>query len=317
MSNRTTAIALGTLIGCAAIAGLASLSATPASAADECLSAPKGATPAGAHWYYRLEKGTKRKCWYLADEVARAGNKTAAASAGDAATPAAAPTKPKAKTARASTVEDAHAELTAPDDDQPTLAETTWPPLPEQRQQAASPSAGDPPSAASAAPDTQGDATIAARWPTGAAADTRVAQAAAPAPAPRMQFAAATPTPAAAATDHAASAAHPAHDDVLSPFRILLIAVTIALALLAVLVSVLFKYVWRRRTAAAPADRRSIWDIAAPAADAPRDHRVRSQPAHPFGAQASREPRHPLAPEQDHRVDEIEALLRSTRDQTA
>jgi hypothetical protein len=314
MSNRTTAIALGTLVGCAAI-GLAALSAGPARAADECLSAPKGATPAGAHWYYRVEKGTKRKCWYLADEVARAGNKAAAAPASDAAMPTTTPAKPKAKAARAAAVDNAHAELTAADDDQHALAETTWPPLPEQPSQAASPWTDNPPSAASAAADPQRDTTIAGRWPTGAAADTRVAQATAPAP--RMQVAAATPAPAAVATDHAAPAAQAVHDDVLSPFRMLLIAVTLALALLAVSASVLFKYIWRRRTAAAPADRRPIWDIAASPLDAPRDHRVRSQPARPFDAQASREPRHRIAPEQDHRIDEIETLLRSTRDQTA
>lgn len=37
---------------------------TPAHA-DNCLAGPKGASPAGQHWYYRLERGTKRKCWYL------------------------------------------------------------------------------------------------------------------------------------------------------------------------------------------------------------------------------------------------------------
>src|SRR3981189_2529671 len=37
-------------------------------AADNCLTAPKDKTPAGGHWYYRLERGTKRQCWYLRDE---------------------------------------------------------------------------------------------------------------------------------------------------------------------------------------------------------------------------------------------------------
>jgi hypothetical protein len=34
-------------------------------AADECLSAPSGATPKGQHWYYRLDRANQRKCWYL------------------------------------------------------------------------------------------------------------------------------------------------------------------------------------------------------------------------------------------------------------
>src|ERR1700712_3333284 len=39
-----------------------------AQAVDACLSAPKSSTPEGSHWYYRVERGTKRHCWYLADE---------------------------------------------------------------------------------------------------------------------------------------------------------------------------------------------------------------------------------------------------------
>lgn len=313
MQHRGIAWALAVTVTSLSGLALATMSGSTARAADECLAAPKGATPAGAHWYYRVEKGTKRKCWYLADEAARAG-KTAAA-AGDATTAAAAPAKPKAKAARTATVENARAELTTPDEDQPTLAETTWPPMPEQRQQATSPAAGDPSSAADAAANAPGDAAVAARWPANNTTSAQIAQAAAPAP--RMQVAAATPAPTAAATDRAAPTTQAAHDDVLSPFRILLIGVTLALALLAVLVSVLFKYVWRRRTAAAPANGRPMWDIATPTIDGPRDHRVRSQPARPSGAPASRAPRHGIAPERDDRIDEIEALLRSTRDQTA
>lgn len=41
---------------------------TPLAAADNCLTAPKGPTPAGSHWYYRLDRVTKRQCWYLREE---------------------------------------------------------------------------------------------------------------------------------------------------------------------------------------------------------------------------------------------------------
>jgi hypothetical protein len=37
-------------------------------AADECLSEPNGSSPAGSHWYYRVERGTQRHCWYLGSE---------------------------------------------------------------------------------------------------------------------------------------------------------------------------------------------------------------------------------------------------------
>ena len=33
--------------------------------ADDCLAGPKWAAPQGSHWYYRLDRNTRRKCWYL------------------------------------------------------------------------------------------------------------------------------------------------------------------------------------------------------------------------------------------------------------
>jgi hypothetical protein len=36
--------------------------------ADNCLSSPKSETPAGSHWYYRVDHATKRNCWYLRRE---------------------------------------------------------------------------------------------------------------------------------------------------------------------------------------------------------------------------------------------------------
>lgn len=41
--------------------------AAPAETArvDDCLSAPNSAAPQGSHWYYRLDRATKRKCWYV------------------------------------------------------------------------------------------------------------------------------------------------------------------------------------------------------------------------------------------------------------
>src|SRR5262245_14453447 len=34
-------------------------------AADECLASPKGTAPEGKHWYYRVDRKTKRHCWYV------------------------------------------------------------------------------------------------------------------------------------------------------------------------------------------------------------------------------------------------------------
>src|ERR1700754_4653051 len=37
-----------------------------AARADDCSAAPHSVAPKGSHWYYRLDREKKRKCWYLA-----------------------------------------------------------------------------------------------------------------------------------------------------------------------------------------------------------------------------------------------------------
>lgn len=44
--------------------GVPCLPAAPAAASD-CLAAPDNTPTAGRHWFYRLDRGTDRKCWYL------------------------------------------------------------------------------------------------------------------------------------------------------------------------------------------------------------------------------------------------------------
>jgi hypothetical protein len=83
--------------------------ATPSSgAADDCLAAPKDETPDGSHWYYRIDRTTKRHCWYLREEGEQL-SQTASPSSSR-------PAKPVAPTADASTqqsIANAHAELPA------------------------------------------------------------------------------------------------------------------------------------------------------------------------------------------------------------
>lgn len=45
-------------------------SATP-SKADECLARPKGAPPRGSHWFYRRDRSTGKRCWFLGPETTR------------------------------------------------------------------------------------------------------------------------------------------------------------------------------------------------------------------------------------------------------
>jgi hypothetical protein len=52
---------------------------TATTAADACLSRPGAAGPKGTHWYYRIERGSGRKCWYLgsADQKLRRADRKA------------------------------------------------------------------------------------------------------------------------------------------------------------------------------------------------------------------------------------------------
>ncbi len=69
MTNRAMAVAPRiVLAGVVACAAATMLHFHPASAADDCLSKPKGAAPAGQHWYYRSDRATKHQCWYLGDD---------------------------------------------------------------------------------------------------------------------------------------------------------------------------------------------------------------------------------------------------------
>jgi hypothetical protein len=40
--------------------------AAPATANAVCQATPKSSAPAGSHWYYRVDRSSQRKCWYLA-----------------------------------------------------------------------------------------------------------------------------------------------------------------------------------------------------------------------------------------------------------
>jgi hypothetical protein len=62
--------------------------------------------PQGGHWYYRIDRATKKHCWYVGDEREKAAKVVARNSA-----PAAKPVTPRAETAIEPLIADAHAEL--------------------------------------------------------------------------------------------------------------------------------------------------------------------------------------------------------------
>ena len=115
----------------------AAQAATPATqaAADGCLSAPQGATPSGSHWYYRIDRVTKRQCWYLREESDTGDDKFARA-APPASAPASAaeePAAPQQRTITRKSIADARAEWIS----QPTRAEPNPPARIEPRPVAA------------------------------------------------------------------------------------------------------------------------------------------------------------------------------------
>jgi hypothetical protein len=126
MSNRSVKFAPALFAGVVAGASLAAMTdlraqviaaaeaATPATqaAADSCLSAPQGATPSGSHWYYRIDRVTKRQCWYLREESDAADDKFARAAPPASAPTAAAeePAAPQQRTITRKSIADARAE---------------------------------------------------------------------------------------------------------------------------------------------------------------------------------------------------------------
>jgi len=149
MSNRSVKFAPALLAGVVAVANAAAMTdlraqviaaaeaATPATqaAADGCLSAPQGATPSGSHWYYRIDRVTKRQCWYLREESDTGDDKFARA-APPASAPASAaeePAAPQQRTITRKSIADARAEWIS----QPTRAEPNPPARIEPRPVAA------------------------------------------------------------------------------------------------------------------------------------------------------------------------------------
>jgi hypothetical protein len=82
MANRATkfvsAIFVGAMVGFPVstlaedAAGTADASTSDASSAAECVTTPNRESAQGQHWFYRLEQGTNRRCWYLRDQAERA-----------------------------------------------------------------------------------------------------------------------------------------------------------------------------------------------------------------------------------------------------
>jgi hypothetical protein len=65
---------------------------TDTARADDCVAAPNSAAPGGSHWYYRVDRASQRKCWYL-----RATDQPAQHTAAKRTSDTASPTTPTAR----------------------------------------------------------------------------------------------------------------------------------------------------------------------------------------------------------------------------
>lgn len=178
MSHVTTKVATTLLIGVAAAAVSTALPSRAVNAADSCLTEPKGDVQ-GKHWYYHIERGTGRHCWYQRgqdDKSARADDDKQAAS--DKAPPA------NVDAAASARFADAHAEIAPkpamPDSTNAAAAPSVWP-APQVADTAANnvaPSTSGP-APGQATPSSQ----LASRWPQAAdASPSPAAQPDAPTP---------------------------------------------------------------------------------------------------------------------------------------
>jgi hypothetical protein len=196
--------------------------------ASDCLASPKGTAPQGQHWYYRLERATKRQCWYLRAEGGKATQGTQ--------TTADTPSEPAAPPS----VQNARAEYIAPQAAAAASAASTANVQPAPQQ--ADTSAQQP--------------AIAARWPD---ATTTTAPAQQPVTTSASTAAQPSAKPAKAPASVALAAAEIPADRPTGSLQTLMLVIVGALALAGLLASVIYRFAGGRVRVQA-GDRRVNWD---------------------------------------------------------
>lgn len=110
MSYRSAKFVMAMLAAILAGANLTAVAGDTTGTTETCLLGPKGTAPAGGHWYYRIDRATKRQCWYVGDEK----GKTGGAGRPDTSSPAAASAPPQQNANVRKSIADARAELPLP-----------------------------------------------------------------------------------------------------------------------------------------------------------------------------------------------------------
>jgi len=234
-------------------------------AADSCLSAPKGATPAGSHWYYRIDRVTKRQCWYLREESDTADDKFARAAppaSAPAPSSAAAEPAPQQRTITRNAIADARAEWTS----QQARAEPNSPAKVERRTVAAAPAPAVQNAPRAAMPNVLAPAPLASmRWNDApvirASANPTDLQLAAANP-PAVQPPQAEEVQLTAADQAVPIAAEAAPAKPTASLQKLLLVMAAALALAGLTVSAIVRIGRMRARRAMRRKRRAMWDSA-------------------------------------------------------
>jgi hypothetical protein len=160
MTGRAARFALCTLTCIVASASVV-LHRDEAAAAEDCLAGPTKQSPAGHHWFYRVDRSSKRHCWYLGDQ-GRAASRSARSPSKRAALFA----KLRRENSQAHAADDARAELAQRRADDTLRAEDTLlTPAAYRKRLVAARSTQDLPDVA-AGQDLQ--SLIATRWPNSA-----------------------------------------------------------------------------------------------------------------------------------------------------
>ena len=98
MPQRMTIFVTAILVIVVAAVSLTARTSIAQRAADECITKPNSTPPQGSHWYYRIDRATRKQCWYLGAE----GEKVRARQAGSRMKSSAAPKETRQSTAETS-----------------------------------------------------------------------------------------------------------------------------------------------------------------------------------------------------------------------
>ena len=251
MQNRTAKFVSAIFASLLAGSPLATVSHSAVPAADDCLSGPKGPAPQGGHWYYRIDRASKRHCWYLGEEREKLSRVAPQNSA-----PIANPVSPQQETATQRSMADARAELPLPQTR--VEQETSVPPWQWSPATTANAARVENSQPANARDVNTQLSVVASRWPeqSGVSSSAGPGETTGNSGAPVQSNSGAAPSPGVAADSSSEKQS--------GSLQMLLIVMMGALALAGLMGRAIFRFGSMRRAGRRQirGDRRAIWDSA-------------------------------------------------------